>query len=274
MKKFAYQAAVLASLAASATVAMAEDSKSSIAGFSVAGSVAATTDYRFRGVSQSSNNPAIQGGFTINHESGAYLALWGSSVDFGVAGNSTETDASLGYTNKIHFSPNYSATYDVGITHYGYIGSGHSFDRSGIGYEGKNGLDFNELYAKLIFADSLFTGDSLTLGVNYSDDYWAHTKNFWYFNAGYSAPIADTGFTGIASVGYNKFKNKDAMAVVAGGPAKDDSYIDYKFGVQYTVLGVTAELAGVGTDVSTSGVPGALQKPYELGAVFTLSKTF
>ena len=49
--------------------------------------------YRFRGVTQSSNNPAIQGGFNFSHTSGAYLALWGSSVDFGVPGVSTETDA-------------------------------------------------------------------------------------------------------------------------------------------------------------------------------------
>lgn len=271
MKKFAYQAAVLASLAASTTVAMAEDSKSSIAGFSVAGSVAATTDYRFRGVTQSSNNPAIQGGFTINHESGAYLALWGSSVDFNIHGVSAETDASLGYTNKISFSPSYSATYDVGVTHYGYVGAKTNAVNP---YNGKTGLAFTELYGKLIFPETLLKGDSVTVGVNYSPDYWGRTDDFWYFNLGYSAPIADTGFTGIASVGYNKLKNKDSLSVVAGGPGTDDSYIDYKFGVQYTVLGVTAELAGVGTDISTSGMTDAGKKPYDLGAVFTLSKTF
>jgi len=45
-----------------------------------------------------------------------------------------------------------------------------------------------------------------------------------------------------ASVGYNKFKNKEALAVVAGGPGTDDSYIDYKVGVNRNILGILAEL--------------------------------
>ncbi len=270
MKKFACKAVALGVLVAGSTGAMAED-KPSVAGFSVAGSVAATTDYRFRGVTQSSNNPAIQGGFTLNHESGAYLALWGSSVDFNIHGISAETDATLGYSNKIAFNPNYSATYDVGVTYYGYVGSKTNAVNP---YNGKSGLNFTEVYAKLIFPEAVLKGDSVTVGVNYSPDYWGRTDDFWYFNLGYSAPIADTGFTGIASIGYNKLKDKDSLSVVAGGPGEDDSYLDYKFGVQYSILGVTAELAGVGTDISTSGMTDAGKKPYDLGAVLTLSKTF
>lgn len=270
MKKFACKAVALSVMAVGSTAAMAED-KPSMAGFSVSGNVAATTDYRFRGVTQSSNNPAIQGGFTINHESGAYLALFGSSVDFGIDGNSTETDATLGYASSFKATPNYSIGYDVGVTYYGYIGAKSNFTNP---YNEKSGLNFTEFYGKLIFADSLFKGDSITTMITYSPDYWGRTDDFWYFNLGYSAPIADTGFTGVASLGYNKLKNKDSLSVVAGGPGKDDSYLDYKFGVQYNILGVTAELAGVGTDVSTSGMTDAGKKPYDLGAVLTLSKSF
>ncbi|WP_445114675.1 TorF family putative porin [Acinetobacter sp. WZC-1] len=271
MKKFACKAMALSVLAVGSTGAMAEEQKTSIAGFSISGDIAATTDYRFRGVTQSSNNPAIQGGFTVNHESGAYLTLWGSSVDFGIDGNSTETDATLGYASSFKVSPAYSVGYDVGVTYYGYIGAKSNFTNP---YNDKTGLNFTELYAKLIFADALFKGDSITTGVNYSPDYWGRTDDFWYFNVGYSAPIADTGFTGLASVGYNKLKNNDALSVVAGGPGKDDDYIDYKFGVSYELLGVTAELAGVGTNISTSGMTDSDKKPYDLGAVFTLSKSF
>ncbi|MFX2159780.1 TorF family putative porin, partial [Acinetobacter baumannii] len=96
----------------------------------------------------------------------------------------------------------------------------------------------------------------------------------WYFNVGYSAPIADTGFTGLASVGYNKLKNKDSLLVVAGGPGEDDSYIDYKVGVNYNILGIVAELDVVGTDISTSGMTDAQKKPYDTGLVFSLTKTF
>lgn len=112
------------------------------------------------------------------------------------------------------------------------------------------------------------------MGVSYSDDYWGHSDEFWYFNVGYSAPIADTGFTGLASVGYNKLKNKDSLLVVAGGPGEDDSYIDYKVGVNYNILGIVAELDVVGTDISTSGMTDAQKKPYDTGLVFSLTKTF
>ena len=250
------------------SMAYAEDT--SFAGFSATGSVAATTDYRFRGVTQSANNPAIQGGFTINHTSGAYLALWGSSVDFDIEGNSTETDASLGYASKFNTSPDYSIGYDVGVTYYGYIGGGKFQNEA----TGKSGLNFTEFYGKLNFADTLLKGDQITTGLAYSPDYWGRTGHFWYVNLGYSAPIADTGFTGLASVGYNKFKNNDALAVVAGGPGTDKDYVDYKFGVAYTFLGINAELAGVGTNISTTGMNKAEKRPYDLGAVFTLSKSF
>lgn len=270
MMKFALKTLGLGIFAAGSTMAMAEEAPS-FYGITATGSVAATTDYRFRGVTQSSNNPAIQGGFTFSHKSGAYVALWGSSVDFNTPGVSTETDISLGYTNTLKLSDKLAPTYDVGVIHYGYIGSDSKFTNP---YNGDTGFDFTEFYGKLTFADSLFKGDALSVGVSYSDDYWGHSDEFWYFNVGYSAPIADTGFTGLASVGYNKLKNKDSLLVVAGGPGEDDSYIDYKVGVNYNILGIVAELDVVGTDISTSGMTDAGKKPYDTGLVFSLTKTF
>ncbi|TLT60465.1 hypothetical protein FD887_18670 [Acinetobacter baumannii] len=270
MMKFALKAVTFGVLTAGSTMVMAEDAPS-FYGITATGSVAATTDYRFRGITQSSNNPAIQGGFTFSHKSGAYVALWGSSVDFNTPGVSTETDISLGYTNTLKLSDTLAPTYDVGVIRYGYIGSDSKFTNP---YYGDTGFDFTEFYGKLTFADSLFKGDALSVGVNYSNDYWGHSDEFWYFNVGYSAPIADTGFTGLASVGYNKLKNKDSLLVVAGGPGEDDSYIDYKVGVNYNILGIVAELDVVGTDISTSGMTDAQKKPYDTGLVFSLTKTF
>ncbi|HFG6926351.1 TorF family putative porin [Acinetobacter baumannii] len=270
MMKFALKAVTFGVLTAGSTMVMAEDAPS-FYGITATGSVAATTDYRFRGITQSSNNPAIQGGFTFSHKSGAYVALWGSSVDFNIPGVSTETDISLGYTNTLKLSDTLAPTYDVGVIRYGYIGSDSKFTNP---YNGDTGFDFTEFYGKLTFADSLFKGDALSVGVNYSNDYWGHSDEFWYFNVGYSAPIADTGFTGLASVGYNKLKNKDSLLVVAGGPGEDDSYIDYKVGVNYNILGIVAELDVVGTDISTSGMTDAQKKPYDTGLVFSLTKTF
>ncbi|MDJ0711676.1 MAG: TorF family putative porin [Woeseiaceae bacterium] len=42
----------------------------------------ATTDYLFRGVSQSMSAAALQGGVYIDNTSGWYLSAWGSSIDF------------------------------------------------------------------------------------------------------------------------------------------------------------------------------------------------
>ena len=46
----------------------------------ISGSATLTSDYRFRGVSQSDEGMAVQGGFTISHESGLYAGTWGSNL--------------------------------------------------------------------------------------------------------------------------------------------------------------------------------------------------
>ena len=61
-----------------AAPALAQDS-----GITVSGNVAVTSDYRFRGVSLSAGDPAIQGGITASHTSGFYVGTWGSSIDDG-----------------------------------------------------------------------------------------------------------------------------------------------------------------------------------------------
>ena len=50
--------------------------------FEIAGNVALVTDYRFRGISQSDEDIAIQGGFDAGWDNVIYVGVWGSSVDF------------------------------------------------------------------------------------------------------------------------------------------------------------------------------------------------
>ncbi|MEK5750410.1 TorF family putative porin, partial [Acinetobacter nosocomialis] len=76
---------------------------------------------------------------------------------FNTPGVSTETDISLGYTNTLKLSDTLAPTYDVGVIHYGYIGSDSKFTNP---YNGDTGFDFTEFYGKLTFADSLFKGDA------------------------------------------------------------------------------------------------------------------
>ena len=48
--------------------------------YSFAFNVGAVSDYRYRGISQTSKKPAIQGGVDFAHKSGLYLGAWGSNV--------------------------------------------------------------------------------------------------------------------------------------------------------------------------------------------------
>ena len=87
------------------------------------GNVALTSDYVFRGISQSQNGPAVQGGFDYSHSSGIYVGTWASNVswvrDGGYKDNSSlEIDVYGGY--KGTFADDFS--YDAGVLTYIYPG--------------------------------------------------------------------------------------------------------------------------------------------------------
>lgn len=208
-------------------------------GVTTTGNVTLSTDYRFRGISQTSNDPAIQGAISFNHESGFYGSVWGSNV----AGASTaEIDAVLGYATKLNLIANVSTTLDVGYIRYIYAGSGDTAPDS-------NQPDYQEVFARLGFADRAVKGDNLLAGVNYSNDYFNKSDQFWYLSANYTAPITDTGFGVVAGVGYNLFKNSQMMNRALGTSSTDDSYFDYKVGTSFGIQGLTTELAWVETSL-------------------------
>ena len=69
---------------------------------SVSGNIALTSDYIWRGWTQSAGGPAVSGGFDLSTDSGFYIGTWGSSVQFGDAATSDltelELDVYLGYS--------------------------------------------------------------------------------------------------------------------------------------------------------------------------------
>lgn len=115
----------------------------------VSGSVALVSDYRFRGVSQSNEEMAIQGGITVSHKSGFYIGTWASNLagwgQFG--GSNMELDLIAGYKMPVG-----GATLDVGLTWYMYPG-------------GSDITDFAEPYVKL---SGTVGPASLTAGVAYA----------------------------------------------------------------------------------------------------------
>lgn len=145
MKKLLLAAA---SIMAFATPAFAQDEEAKP--FTVNGSVGLVTDYRFRGVSQSDEHAAIQGGITVTHESGLYAATWASSLaGWGTFGGANmELDLVAGYKKEIVSG----LTVDVGATWYMYPG-------------GYDNTDFIEPYVKL---SGTVGPASLTAGVAYA----------------------------------------------------------------------------------------------------------
>ncbi len=84
-------------LACGAVLALA--SGSALADFSA--NVGLTSNYVFRGLTQTDNGPAIQGGFDYSHESGVYLGVWGSNVTGYGPDNSVELDLYGGWGTSL-----------------------------------------------------------------------------------------------------------------------------------------------------------------------------
>ena len=84
--------------------------------------VGATTDYRYRGISQSRLKPAVQGGIDYADKSGFYVGAWGSTIKFikdsGAAKGNVELDLYGGYKGTAG-----AVAYDVGFLRYEYVGN-------------------------------------------------------------------------------------------------------------------------------------------------------
>lgn len=91
---------VVLSIAAAATTQEARAQE--IGEWTVESNVAMVSDYRYRGVSLSNDEPAVQAEASVSHESGAYGSFFVSSIDeYGIDsdgdGASTEVDYALGW---------------------------------------------------------------------------------------------------------------------------------------------------------------------------------
>ena len=89
--------------------------------------VALSSDYIWRGMTQTAEEPAISGGFDIAGESGLYFGTWASNVEFG-DGAALELDWYAGYANEL----DNGFSYDIGYLAYT--------------YPGEDSLDFEEIY--------------------------------------------------------------------------------------------------------------------------------
>ncbi|MDH5821677.1 TorF family putative porin [Luteimonas sp. RD2P54] len=102
---------------------------------SLGGSAGLTTDYVWRGTSQTQGDPAVQAGASIASDSGLYASAWGSNVEFPGSGASTEFDVAVGWSGAIAGD----WAMDVNVLHYRYPST-------------EVDLDWTELNGRLTYA--------------------------------------------------------------------------------------------------------------------------
>ena len=199
----------------------------SVQAFDISANVALVSDYRFRGISQTGKDAAIQGGFDASWEPGFYLGTWASSVDFGDIDDGSgsygtmEIDYYAGWAGPIGDT---DFGIDAGYMYYQYPGD--TVDPEG---------DYQEFYLKGSWRD-------LSIGATYSDDYYAETGKFWYFAGDYSLTFAEDFSLGLHA-GYNDFDEKNFLTDGA------DSYTDWSVTLGYSVFGVDLAVAYVDTNL-------------------------
>lgn len=197
---------------------LADESSSA---FTTAGNITFTSNYYYRGVSQTSNLSAVQGSLTVNHSSGLYASVWSSNVNNVISAGGQELDPSIGFTSSVG-----DVAYDVGVLQYGYPG-----DRT---------KSFREAYGSVSYKGA-------KLGLAYSHDFYAGNGQSLYSYLDYAGKIGSSDFGYSAHAGLNKFKNTDPVLYPVTAPA--DGYMDYKVGVNYSKSGFLVDLSYTGSDL-------------------------
>jgi uncharacterized protein (TIGR02001 family) len=231
----------LASLGASS--ARAEDAKPDN---EISFNAAVTSDYRYRGISQSRLKPALQGGADyVNNPSGVYVGTWASTIhwikDSGGDGN-VELDVYAGKRGDI--APGVS--YDVGGLYYVY--PSNSLATSANTFELYGQVGYGPGYLKY--------SHSLTNLFGFSD-----SKHSGYLDATANLPLATDWLLNL-HVGRQLVKHNGAF-----------SYTDYKIGVTRDFGICSVALAAVYADTKAYFSPSG-KNLGRTGALLTVSKTF
>lgn len=203
------------------------------------------SDYYFRGISQTWNKPAVQGGIDISHSSGFYVGAWGSNVSPNTYPDATvELDVYAGYNGTI------SAVEDLGYTVglYGYFypgGSWSKFNYLGVPGQTPNGGDWNTYEANFGVSYKWISAKaSVTLsdwfGAEQSTGWTESTKGTTYLELNAAYPLPMGGLTLIGHVGHlnvsgelNPLFSPDGVkfpSTSVSGESNPD-YTDWKIGL-------------------------------------------
>jgi uncharacterized protein (TIGR02001 family) len=246
----------------------------------VTANVTVVNDYRFRGITQTNYQPAIQGGFDYAHESGLYVGNWNSTINWvsNTTNNGIKAPLEMNFYGgfkKELIAPGFAS--DFGILQYYYNQTGGNY----------NGMMLNpnttEIYAAQNYTLGSVTGfGKVSYGLtnifgipNSTGSYYLDlTSNF------------DTGFWGLSLNGHIGYQ------YVAGQPVTSGPLLQGQNNLSYTdwKLGVTKDFGGglslAASYVSTNANPNwwntwsstttgtATSSAGRGGAVVALTKTF
>ena len=191
----------------------------SIGPVAIAGSATLVSDYRFRGISLSDRDPAVEGTLYAGYRSLFVSAFAASIADR--RGANAEIDLSGGWSGAAG-----PLTLTAGVT--GYI------------FPNGRGTDYAEVFAS---AARTIGPAELTLGANYAPDQANLDGGTFYVFAAARAGIPATPFTLKASIGHEQGALVRALGAGSGKT-------DYSVGVEYRRRPFSLGLAYVGTSVA------------------------
>lgn len=221
--------------------ALAMLATASIAHADLSGTVTAISDYDFRGVTQSAQDPALQASLDWASDNGFYVGVWASNIDFG-----NEFDADIEVDGYAGFTGGEDIVWDVGLIYYG--------------YPGETDANYAELYGSVAY-------QWIKGKLWYSNEFggFDNGSSLYYDLSGNWELPSNFGLN--AHIGYSDGDGID--------DAYGDSYMDWSVGVTYALGNFTLGLKWVdGSDLEAlDGTPGDIAST-EARAIFSVSTTF
>ena len=187
------------------------------------GTATVVSDYRFRGISQTDRNFAVQGSLTVSHASGFYATVWGSSVDDYVTASgqsNQEIDLIVGFKKTFG-----GATFDIGALYYVYPKTRLAGDKSS--------SDFIERYLAISGTAGPLTAKAT---VN-----WAPKQK---------ALALDQGASGLLPSQDNVYIAGDFSAAIPTTPISLTAHIGHTFGPSWLSIGNEYTDWGVGATLT------------------------
>jgi uncharacterized protein (TIGR02001 family) len=215
---------------------------------------AVTSDYRYRGISQTRLKPALQGGADLVHKgSGLYAGVWASTIKWtGDAGGDGEVEIDLYAGKRGEFAGGLG--YDLGVLRYAYP----SNELGGV--PGFVNANTTEAYAQLSWGPALLKySHALTNLFGFVD-----SEDSGYLDLAANLD-AGTGLVVNLHAGRQRIENNSAA-----------SYTDWKLGVTRDFGVVSGALAWVGTNARKSAYASPANGKFlgKSALVVTVSKTF